>query len=178
MFSKKGKYIIWVKRLESWCSIFLKNVPEHPAVTYAGFTWKMTVFFSLNYIAYRIRQTSQSCRSVPATFTIWLIFAPCYAPVKISKCLFLRLNVLKNSNSQSTPKVAYFAGYSAGYLFPEVGKSAVRILEQNGISVGHFLKNFCPKRTGSSLLTVSVVKCNSSKRFPERFFIPLSCFNR
>lgn len=34
-----------------------------------------------------------------------------------------------------SPKVAYFAGCSAGYLFPEVGRATVRILEQNKIRV-------------------------------------------
>jgi glycerol-3-phosphate dehydrogenase subunit C len=34
-----------------------------------------------------------------------------------------------------SPQVAYFAGCSAGYLFPEVAKAAVTVLEKNGISV-------------------------------------------
>jgi glycerol-3-phosphate dehydrogenase subunit C len=33
------------------------------------------------------------------------------------------------------PRVAYFAGCSAGYLFPDVAKAAVGLLEQNGIQV-------------------------------------------
>ena len=41
------------------------------------------------------------------------------------------------------PKVAYFAGCSAGYLFPEVGKAAVGILERNGISVFVPSQNCC-----------------------------------
>ncbi len=36
---------------------------------------------------------------------------------------------------QGASKVAYFAGCSAGYLFPEVAKAAVGLLEQNGIQV-------------------------------------------
>mgnify|MGYP002639435289 FL=1 len=45
------------------------------------------------------------------------------------------LSSLKNNNSRSSSKVAYFAGCSAGYLFPEVGKAAVNILERNDIEV-------------------------------------------
>jgi glycerol-3-phosphate dehydrogenase subunit C len=45
------------------------------------------------------------------------------------------LNSQKDTQSQSQSKVAYFAGCSAGYLFPEVGKAAVRILEQSGVQV-------------------------------------------
>ncbi|MBU2629438.1 MAG: hypothetical protein KKE61_12545, partial [Proteobacteria bacterium] len=45
------------------------------------------------------------------------------------------LNSPKDNKSQFSSKVAYFAGCSAGYLFPEVGKAAVRILEQNNIEV-------------------------------------------
>lgn len=41
------------------------------------------------------------------------------------------------------PKVAYFAGCSAGYLFPEVGKAAVGILERNGIPVYIPSQNCC-----------------------------------
>ena len=33
------------------------------------------------------------------------------------------------------PAIAYFAGCTAGYLFPEVAKSAVKILEKNGLPV-------------------------------------------
>ena len=40
-------------------------------------------------------------------------------------------------------KVAYFVGCSAGYLFPEVGKAAVGILEQNGIPVYVPPQNCC-----------------------------------
>jgi glycerol-3-phosphate dehydrogenase subunit C len=36
---------------------------------------------------------------------------------------------------QDTSRVAYFAGCSAGYLFPDVAKAAVGLLEQNGIQV-------------------------------------------
>lgn len=36
---------------------------------------------------------------------------------------------------KDVPKVAYFAGCSAGYLFPDVAKAAVGLLEQNGIQV-------------------------------------------
>jgi glycerol-3-phosphate dehydrogenase subunit C len=36
---------------------------------------------------------------------------------------------------RKTPKIAYFAGCSAGYLFPGVAKAAVGLLEQNGIQV-------------------------------------------
>ncbi|WP_299982453.1 heterodisulfide reductase-related iron-sulfur binding cluster [Desulfobacula sp.] len=45
------------------------------------------------------------------------------------------LNSKKGSNSRLASKVAYFVGCSAGYLFPEVGKAAVRILEQNNIEI-------------------------------------------
>ncbi len=45
------------------------------------------------------------------------------------------LNSPKSNNARLTSNVAYFAGRSAGYLFPEVGKAAVRILERNGIEV-------------------------------------------
>jgi glycerol-3-phosphate dehydrogenase subunit C len=45
------------------------------------------------------------------------------------------LNSPKNNHSRLTSKVAYFTGCSAGYLFPEVGKAAVRILKRNGIEV-------------------------------------------
>ena len=34
-----------------------------------------------------------------------------------------------------SPKVAYFAGCTAGYLFPEVARAAVDVLKRNGISV-------------------------------------------
>ena len=34
-----------------------------------------------------------------------------------------------------TPKVAYFAGCTAGYLFPEVARATVAVLERNGIAV-------------------------------------------
>jgi glycerol-3-phosphate dehydrogenase subunit C len=46
-----------------------------------------------------------------------------------------KLSVLNDKKSRARSKVAYFAGCSAGYLFPEVGKAAVRILEQNGVEV-------------------------------------------
>ncbi|MEX1302052.1 MAG: heterodisulfide reductase-related iron-sulfur binding cluster [Desulfotignum sp.] len=36
---------------------------------------------------------------------------------------------------KNVPRVAYFAGCSAGYLFPDVAKVAVSLLEQNGIQV-------------------------------------------
>lgn len=38
-------------------------------------------------------------------------------------------------NSNTRRKAAYFAGCSAAYLFPQVGRAAVRVLEQHGISV-------------------------------------------
>ncbi|ACN14518.1 GlpC [Desulforapulum autotrophicum HRM2] len=45
------------------------------------------------------------------------------------------LDIPNPGNRGCTSKVAYFAGCSAGYLFPEVGKAAVRLLERNGIAV-------------------------------------------
>ncbi len=36
---------------------------------------------------------------------------------------------------KDAPRVAYFAGCSAGYLFPDVAKAAVGLLEQNGVQV-------------------------------------------
>jgi glycerol-3-phosphate dehydrogenase subunit C len=45
------------------------------------------------------------------------------------------LNSPKDNKTQLSSKVAYFTGCSAGYLFPEVGKATVRILEQNNIDV-------------------------------------------
>ncbi len=39
------------------------------------------------------------------------------------------------SNSAQTPKAAYFAGCTAAYLFPEVARAAVAVLEDNGIAV-------------------------------------------
>ncbi len=45
------------------------------------------------------------------------------------------LDLPNPSNGGFTSKVAYFAGCSAGYLFPEVGKAAVRVLERNNIAV-------------------------------------------
>jgi len=40
-----------------------------------------------------------------------------------------------NRLPQQTAKVAYFAGCTAGYLFPEVARAAVSVLEHNGIGV-------------------------------------------
>lgn len=40
-----------------------------------------------------------------------------------------------SQESTQTRKVAYFAGCSAGYLFPEVAKAAVNIMQANGIGV-------------------------------------------
>jgi glycerol-3-phosphate dehydrogenase subunit C len=40
-----------------------------------------------------------------------------------------------NNKTKDRAKVAYFAGCSAGYMFPGVGKAAVKILEQNNIQV-------------------------------------------
>ena len=40
-----------------------------------------------------------------------------------------------NRESNSHPRVAYFAGCTAGYLFPEVGRAAVAVLLHNGVSV-------------------------------------------
>ncbi|MDT8378570.1 MAG: heterodisulfide reductase-related iron-sulfur binding cluster [Desulfotignum sp.] len=37
--------------------------------------------------------------------------------------------------AKDAPRVAYFVGCSAGYLFPDVAKAAVGLLEQNGIQV-------------------------------------------
>lgn len=45
------------------------------------------------------------------------------------------LTSLKNNKRRFSSKVAYFVGCSAGYLFPEVGKAAVKILERNDIEV-------------------------------------------
>jgi glycerol-3-phosphate dehydrogenase subunit C len=36
---------------------------------------------------------------------------------------------------KNVPRVAYFVGCSAGYLFPDVARAAVELLEQNGIRV-------------------------------------------
>lgn len=36
---------------------------------------------------------------------------------------------------ERAPKVAYFAGCTAGYLFPEVARATVAVLERNGIAV-------------------------------------------
>jgi glycerol-3-phosphate dehydrogenase subunit C len=40
-----------------------------------------------------------------------------------------------NRRTDKHPKVAYFAGCTAGYFFPEVARAAVNVLEHNGISV-------------------------------------------
>jgi glycerol-3-phosphate dehydrogenase subunit C len=40
-----------------------------------------------------------------------------------------------NRPPERFPKVAYFAGCTAGYLFPEVARAAVGVLEKNGIGV-------------------------------------------
>ena len=53
------------------------------------------------------------------------------------------LTVPLQNNSRELSKVAYFAGCSAGYLFPEVGQAAVEILEKNGISVFVPSQNCC-----------------------------------
>ena len=45
------------------------------------------------------------------------------------------LNSQKGNNRRISSKVAYFVGCSAGYVFPEVGKAGVRILERNDIEV-------------------------------------------
>lgn len=40
-----------------------------------------------------------------------------------------------NERKEVERTVAYFAGCTAGYLFPQVGKSAVAVLERNGVAV-------------------------------------------
>ncbi|MCF8074809.1 MAG: hypothetical protein K9K87_01375 [Desulfotignum sp.] len=64
-------------------------------------------------------------RSLPAfpeeSFFAWAQKKGLTAPVKRAE--------------QDTSRVAYFAGCSAGYLFPDVAKAAVGLLEQNGIQV-------------------------------------------
>ena len=44
-------------------------------------------------------------------------------------------NAIKGKSAKSGEKVAYFAGCSAGYFFPEVGKATVNFLEGIGIDV-------------------------------------------
>lgn len=44
--------------------------------------------------------------------------------------------------SDQNPKAAYFAGCTAGYLFPEVARSAVAVMAHNGISV-HVTEQQC-----------------------------------
>jgi glycerol-3-phosphate dehydrogenase subunit C len=46
-----------------------------------------------------------------------------------------RLSAPGKHAEKDLPRVAYFAGCSAGYLFPDVAKAAVGLLEQNGIQV-------------------------------------------
>ncbi len=64
-------------------------------------------------------------RSLPAfpeeSFFVWAKKKRMTVPVKLS--------------GQKTSRVAYFAGCSAGYLFPGVAKAAVGLLEQHGIQV-------------------------------------------
>ncbi len=64
-------------------------------------------------------------RSLPAfpgeSFFTWAKKRGLTAPVKHAE--------------REAPRVAYFAGCSAGYLFPAVAKAAVRILEKNNIQV-------------------------------------------
>ena len=40
-----------------------------------------------------------------------------------------------NRHRDQYPKVAYFAGCTAGYFFPQVARAVVRVLEQNGVAV-------------------------------------------
>lgn len=49
-------------------------------------------------------------------------------------------NLDKKTNSPSGRKVAYFAGCTANYLFPEVPKAAVAVLQKNGVEV------YCPEQ--------------------------------
>ena len=42
---------------------------------------------------------------------------------------------IRGKSAKSGEKVAYFAGCSAGYFFPEVGKATVNFLEEIGIDV-------------------------------------------
>ncbi|HSL60896.1 MAG TPA: heterodisulfide reductase-related iron-sulfur binding cluster [Desulfotignum sp.] len=46
-----------------------------------------------------------------------------------------RLSAPAEHTEKDGPRIAYFAGCSAGYLFPDVARSAVGLLEQNGIQV-------------------------------------------
>ena len=45
------------------------------------------------------------------------------------------LDLLKRKSAQNAQKVVYFAGCSAGYFFPEVGKATVNLLEKSGADV-------------------------------------------
>jgi glycerol-3-phosphate dehydrogenase subunit C len=50
--------------------------------------------------------------------------------------------IRKNSEPQKH-KVAYFAGCTARYVFPEVAKAAIRVLQQNGIPIYYPEQNCC-----------------------------------
>jgi glycerol-3-phosphate dehydrogenase subunit C len=49
---------------------------------------------------------------------------------------------LHQKRETTGPKVAYFAGCTARYLFPEVAKATVEVLERNGVTV-HFPEQKC-----------------------------------
>jgi glycerol-3-phosphate dehydrogenase subunit C len=64
------------------------------------------------------------------------------------------------------PKVAYFAGCSAGYLFPEVGKATVGILERNGIPVYVPPQNCCgmpPMMEGDQKTALKKIRANTER---------------
>ncbi len=52
-------------------------------------------------------------------------------------------NLHKKSSSQTKHKIAYFAGCTARYLFPDVPKAAVNVFENNNISVYYPEQNCC-----------------------------------
>ncbi|MDZ4184866.1 MAG: heterodisulfide reductase-related iron-sulfur binding cluster [Desulfuromonadales bacterium] len=59
--------------------------------------------------------------------------------------------------------VAYFAGCTAGYLFPEVGRATVEVLEHNGIIVYVPKQQCCgmPQLVeGNRTATLDQVQCN------------------
>jgi len=49
----------------------------------------------------------------------------------------------EKSSSQSKRKIAYFAGCTARYLFPDVPKAAVNVFEKNNVSVYYPEQNCC-----------------------------------
>ena len=96
---------------------------------------------------------------------------------------WLRRRYQKNipSTPQDKTKVAYFAGCTARYFFPEVPKAVVEVLERNGIEVLHLDQQCCGMPSmleGDRKLTLELARFNVarlSEAIQDGYDIVCSC---